>query len=370
MIRPFTPAFVLALSLGVAAALPAQSGKKPDKPDKDVERTADQIGRTVERAVDGAMRSVERTLDQTMRQLKSAGYLDERDWQRGGERIDTTFGFSRSGVIDLTSVSGDIVVTGWNRSDVRVHAQTERGRLRWNFSSSRVSIETENGRGRDGDTRYELSVPEGVRVVLRSTSGDLTAKGTRGAVDANTTSGDINVTDAADRVELQSLSGDIKASHLSGDVQLGTLNGDVEAEDVDARSLHAESTSGELVLGGVRSRDVSASAVSGDIQYRGTIEPSGQYEFHSHSGTITLNIPANTSARFSVETFSGDMNSAFPITLQPGRDRRQGRRLEFTLGGGDARVVAETFSGDVDIRRGDARREETRRDEGRRDQSR
>ena len=359
MIRPLSSAAVIALALGMATLLPAQSRKKPDKPDKDVERTADQIGRTVERAVDGAMRTVERTLDQTMRQLKSAGYLDERDWQRGGERVDTTFGFSRSGVVDLTSISGDIVVTGWSRSDVRVHAQAERGRLRWNFSSSRVSIETEGGRGRDEDTRYELSVPEGVRVILRSTSGDLTAKGTHGAVDASTTSGDINVTDATDRVELQSISGDIKASHLSGDVEVTTVNGDVEAEGVDARSLHAESTSGELVLGGVRSRDVSASAVSGDIQYHGTIEPSGQYEFHSHSGTVTLSIPSNTSARFSVETFSGDLNSAFPITLQPGRDRRQGRRLEFTLGAGDARVVAETFSGDVEIRR-EARREQER----------
>jgi hypothetical protein len=71
---------------------------------------------------------------------------------------------------------------------------------------------------------------------------------------------------------------------------------------------------------------------------------------------VTLTIPPTSSARFSLETFSGEVESDFPFTLQPNRQRRQGQRLEFTVGAGEARVSAESFSGGIVIRRATARR--------------
>jgi DUF4097 and DUF4098 domain-containing protein YvlB len=132
----------------------------------------------------------------------------------------------------------------------------------------------------------------------------------------------------------------------------------VEVQDIESRSVRVESTSGDVAMAGVKSKDVAGSTVSGEVSFRGTIESGGQYEFSSHSGNVTLDIPANVSARFSVETFSGELDAGgFPVTLQPDRNRqgRSSRRLEFTLGSGDARVIAETFSGNVELRR-DTRR--------------
>lgn len=344
------PSFILtALALTVGAGvLPGQSNRE-----RDLGRTAERIGRVVEKSVDAAMKVVEETLRNLDHTLDRES---NRRFQQGGDRIDTTFAFPRDGVVDLSSVSGDIIVTGWNRGQARVRASSERGQLRWRFSSSRITIETQTVRGRMGETKYELSVPEGTRVIMRSTSGNLIARGVRAAVDANTTSGDIEVTDAVERIELQTISGEVRASKLRGEVEAGSVSGSVELEDVEGRSIHLESTSGDLVLINARSKDIATSTVSGELEYRGTIESGGTYEFHSHSGTITLTIPANASARFSVETFSGELDSDFPVTLQPDRTRnRQGRRLEFVLGGGDARVIAETFSGNVEIRR-DSRR--------------
>jgi DUF4097 and DUF4098 domain-containing protein YvlB len=378
------------LALGAVASLPAQTRR-----DRDAARAAEQIGRDVERSVEQALRvvdrvvgrSVEQTVTQSLRHaervldktfgrdldraiddLVEAALIqsgrpqgqrarphatDDERFQDGGARIDTTFAFSRSGVVDLTSLAGDIVVTGWNRGEARVRASSERGQLRWRFTSSRLSVETDMYRGRTGATTYEISVPEGVRVIMRSTSGSLTTRGTRGSVDASTNSGDVVVVDAAD-VDLHSLSGDVTASRLRGQVEATTVNGTVDVQDVEARSIRVESTSGDIMMAGVRSRDVAASTVSGAVMYRGSIESGGQYEFHSHSGNVTLDIPSNVSARFSVETFSGELDAGgFPVTLQPdvNRQRRSSRRLEFTLGGGDARVIAETFSGNVELRR-------------------
>jgi len=97
--------------------------------------------------------------------------------------------------------------------------------------------------------------------------------------------------------------------------------------------------------------------VSGSVSYAGTIEPSGRYGFESHSGTIRLNIPRNAGAQFSVETFSGSIDTDFPVTLLPGQKRREGH-MDFTIGDGRARVTAQTFSGEIIITNGSTTRRE------------
>jgi len=63
-----------------------------------------------------------------------------------------------------------------------------------------MSIDVEPVRGRTGDSKLEVWVPVGVRVVARSTSGDVTVKGTKAEVDAHSTSGDVVVQDRAGRL--------------------------------------------------------------------------------------------------------------------------------------------------------------------------
>jgi DUF4097 and DUF4098 domain-containing protein YvlB len=280
----------------------------------------------------------------------------EADMQDAQSRIDTTFAFSKTGIVDLRQVSGDVVVNGWDRGEARVRAYAERGRVRASLSASRLSLEVESVRGRIGDSRFEVSVPVGVRVIARSTSGDVTVKATKGAVDARSTSGDVVVSDATDRIVLESVSGDVRASQLNGDVRSESVSGTIEVRDATG-DLRAETTSGDISLAGVTSRNVLATTVSGEVEYDGAIDGNGRYEFHSHSGDITLGIPESTGASFSIATFSGSLDSEFPITLQPGqRATGRPRRFEFTLGNGGARITAESFSGDIVLARR-ARRE-------------
>ena len=278
---------------------------------------------------------------------------DDRDWQ---SRVDTTFAFSRTGVVELTLVSGEIVVTGSSRDEARVVARSERGRLRTEFSGNSIVVEVESDRGRMGETRYELTVPAGVRLRLRSTSGDITARQVRGPVDARSVSGDLLVEDGTTDVRIESVSGDVRGSRLTGQVVAQSVSGSIELDAV-AGDVRAESTSGDVTLDGVTSRDVAVSTVSGEVLFAGGIEGTGRYEFHSHSGDIRLEVPENIGARFDVETYSGSLESAFQITLQPGEANRRPRRFSFTLGNGAARVTAETFSGDITIARRSARAE-------------
>jgi DUF4097 and DUF4098 domain-containing protein YvlB len=270
---------------------------------------------------------------------------DARD-QDYSARIDTTIAFSRGGTVDLTQLSGDIVVTGWARDQVKIHAFAERGRIRTEFTSSRVTLEYETARGRGGDSRYEVTVPVGTRLILRNTSGEVSSKGVKGAIDVSSVSGDIHVEDAADRITIESLSGDVTATRLNGAIRVGAVSGDVELSDLTG-DVHVETTSGDVSLARATSKNVFATTVSGEVEYDGSIDPSGRYEFHSHSGTVRLDIPEKSSASVSVQTFSGSFDTDFTVTLQPGKAQRRPQRFEFTLGSGSARVTAETFSGDI-----------------------
>ena len=276
---------------------------------------------------------------------------EHEDSQDVQSRIDTTFAFSRTGVVDLTQISGDVVVTAWNRGEARIRAYAERGRVRSSLSSSRLTLEIESVRGRVGDSKFELSVPVGVRVIARSTSGDVSVKGTKGAVEARSTSGDVTVTEATDRIVLESVSGDVHGAQLTGETRSESVSGTIEIRDANG-DVRAETTSGDVSLLGVTSRSVFATTVSGEVEYDGTIDANGRYEFHSHSGDIRLEIPESSGAQFTVETFSGSLDTEFKLTLQPGqRSTGRPRRFEFTLGNGSARVTAESFSGDVVLAR-------------------
>ncbi len=80
-------------------------------------------------------------------------------------------------------------------------------------------------------------------------------------------------------------------------------------------------------------------------------DPKGRYEFNSHSGDIRIAVPGG-GATLDVQTFSGDVDSDFPMTLQPGsRSGGRGKGMQFTIGGGGARITAQTFSGDITIQR-------------------
>jgi hypothetical protein len=284
---------------------------------------------------------------------------------RGRSRIDTTVGLDRGGAVDLSLISGKIRVTGWDRPDVRISASIDRGLLRLDANSSRVSLGVDQSgdrrsRHRDiGDARYEVSVPRGSRLILEAVSGDVFANGSQGEIEATSVSGDVDIAGGVGEVSIESVSGSVHAAQVNGNLRAECVSGDVRAESVSG-NVQATSVSGNIRLIGMQSKDVRTETVSGDIVYSGTIEPGGRYGFEAHSGTIRLNIPKGAGAHFSVETFSGDITTDFPVTVPPMSSRREGR-MEFTIGDGRARVTAQTFSGRIVVNSGsnsDVRRDD------------
>ena len=280
--------------------------------------------------------------------MPAAAQQNRRDESAYESRIDSTFAFDKRGTVVLSVGTGEIMVTAWNRDQVRVRARSERSSIRMDATSARVSLDISRMRG--GDTRFEVTVPIGTRVSARATSGDISVTGTKGSVDANTQNGDIMVEDVGERVDLRSMNGDIVARTIGGNIEVNTLSGEVMLTDVSGE-VDATSVSGDLDLRNVVAKFVRARSTSGDITYDGAVDPAGRYELGSHAGSVYLTIPQNTGALLTVATYSGAIESDFPITLKPGEHGiGASKRFTFEIGKGDSRISAESFSGDITIR--------------------
>jgi DUF4097 and DUF4098 domain-containing protein YvlB len=264
-------------------------------------------------------------------------------------RLDTTFSIGRGGTLDISLISGDIIVRASSGNDVRVNATSEEGFIRAEASGSRVTLGVRSNRGRMGDTKFDVAVPVGTRVLAHTTSGDITVRGVRGEVEAHSTSGDIKIDDA-DRINFEAVSGDVEATRVAGTLTGTSVSGDLTI-DGGVGDVDLESVSGEIHISHGRARTLRLKSVSGDLIYDGTVDPSGRYTFDTHSGEVKMTLPDGVGANISIDTFNGDVDSDFPLTLTPNSNNR-GRHMQFTIGSGGARVGIETFSGDIQLRRG------------------
>jgi DUF4097 and DUF4098 domain-containing protein YvlB len=272
-----------------------------------------------------------------------------------GESLDTVVTLDRQATVDLSLMSGSVDIVGGSGSQARIRASTDRGEIQFDAGPGRLQLSVDPSHGGRGDARFQLTVPAGTRVIVNSLSASISIRGAKGEVDANAVSGNITVTDAARKVKAESVSGNVIVSQVTGDVRASSVSGRADVTDVNG-DLETETVSGRIAMMGIKSRFVRAGSVSGRISYAGTFEPDGTYEFKSHSGGVRLSLPADVGAQVRIETFSGSVDSDFPVTLQPNTDgRSSNRRMEFKIGNGRSRIVAESFSGNIILQRGNGR---------------
>ena len=348
------------LALTAPAVARAQSTFSSDSAEQARERKEEARQRERERQQELRDQERERQQELRERERERAQERAEREREKMEERrereresasaLDTTVTFDARGTVNISCPGGDVKVTGTDRNQIVVRARTERGPIRFTSTGSSARIEPANGRGCN-DANFEVSVPAGVRLTAGTWSGSLIVRGVQGEIEAHAQSGDIEIYDAGDRLEVETVSGDVTVKGVRGDASIHTLSGDVTL-DRAASTVEVETVSGDIDLGSMASRQIRTNSTSGNLTFSGTIVDGGRYEFQSHSGELRLELPANVGAQLSLSTFSGEIDSAFPITLiagEHGIGAAQAKKMNFSLGKGTARIIAETFSGDVTL---------------------
>ncbi len=214
--------------------------------------------------------------------------FNSRDYR---SRIDTTIAFDKNGTVTVNAGSGDVIVTASTANTLHVRATSDDDDIR--FDAVRNSVELSTAR-RGSDTHFEVTVPVGTRVVAKSSSGDVSVRGTHGEVDVTAQSGDIIIDDVNGRLDVRSFSGEVTAANIAGIVNISTQSGDLKLTDVRG-DIELSNTSGDITLRGVTAKLVRAKTTSGDVVFDGTIDPAGRYEFTSHSGDVRLHVPRDAS---------------------------------------------------------------------------
>lgn len=273
--------------------------------------------------------------------------------------IDQRHPLAADGELAVVNAAGRVEVVAWDRPEVAIEGSLGDGveRLLVEGDGRRLRVEVVNpsgggwfgGGGSSGPSELRLRVPAGASLSLQGVSADLASEGARGerlalasvsgalaAVDARvdilgaeTVSGGARLEVEARRAEVASVSGALSLrGRIVEHASIETVSGALDATLADVRRLETSSVSGAttLALSLAEGAEVSAETLSGRLQLR---------------------LPAEASARIEAESFSGRIEAGIPGRLEEGRG--PGRRFDAILGGGDARVSLETFSGPLRI---------------------
>jgi hypothetical protein len=125
-----------------------------------------------------------------------------------------------------------------------------------------------------------------------------------------------------------------------------TVNGDVVARRLEA-PVEAVTVNGEIAV--QTSSWASGSTVNGSIDARlGETGWTGDAEFDTVNGRITVDLPAGASMEVHASTVNGSMHSDFPLTI---RGKWGPRRMSGTVGSGGRTLNLSTVNGDMELRR-------------------
>ena len=207
----------------------------------------------------------------------------------------------------------------WDRDAVRVQARhTSRTRVRANLVGTQLRVDVDADRG-PGSADLELSVPAWINLRIDGNNCFVEVAGVSGAVSVKTVEGDIVLTGLSGTVDAESVEGKITLEGGRGRVQLSTVEGDIGISKAGGEIV-ADSVDGNIALTETQASAVEISTVDGDVSYSGALLATGRYLFTTHDGDITMAIPENTSATFSVRTF-GDSRVDSTLPLKQGSER-------------------------------------------------
>ncbi len=265
------------------------------------------------------------------------------------QSLDTTVAVRSGARFELNSVSGSVRVQAWNRPQMHIVAEADGARVEFDASPGIVSARTVPRRG-EGDVDFTITVPASTPLEVHAISADVTVAGVCGEATLSSISGDVTLRCGNGDVHVESVSGDVSATDLRSHLEIKSVSGNATAQQVHGDVI-ASSVSGDVSLDRVDGNDVRVESVSGDIGFSGPVHQGGRYGFRSHSGDVTIRPDGDLSATVSVSTFSGDVESDWPMTINPGGGVGP-RQWEFTIGDGSARLTLESFSGTIYLRRG------------------
>lgn len=268
------------------------------------------------------------------------------------EEVDLSGKADADGTVKIENIAGSIEVIGWNKDEITVTGtlgeDVEDLKFKTGSKSLIEVVYPRKSKNISEGADLVIHVPAGSNLDIECISASITVSGMTGEVEAESISGRVAITGDCREIDAESISGDVVVESSASEISVGSISGSVTARGGVAE-VEAETVSGGIELVFDRYLNLSVESVAGSATVKGDFDGDASIDIELHSGDVTLIVPADVSADFEIETFSGDIDDAFGNKAQKTSKYTPGKEMEFTTGGGDARVSIATFSGDVEI---------------------
>jgi hypothetical protein len=376
MKRLFAILTVLALVAPPALATAGQQ-TQAERDRQQAQRERERAQREAQQERERAQREIqqERERAQREREQERERQLREREQERDRRnsantqtvRQNHTLNIDANGEIDVSNIAGDIVVTrasgnsatveitrtarGPNASELLPLVTTEliergnRAEIRTRYPDREV-LRGRNIRNINVNVSFAIAAPRNARLTIKSISGDISVRDVSGPLILESTSGSVRLINVG-RVSAKSISGSVEAvdTRIEGPLEAGTVSGSIRLLRTNVPRVDATTVSGDVTFEDVVSSDLGGQSISGTVTFAGELGRNGRYEMTSHSGSVRVALSGKTGFQVEATSFSGSINTEFPLTLtgQGGR----GRNLRATYGDGTATLDLNAFSGSI-----------------------
>ena len=167
--------------------------------------------------------------------------------------------------------------SGLSQADAEADLQNVEVTLKAEGDTLRVvARRTDNRTAHNSGARFDVNVPAGSTLELRTSNGEVTVRGVTGDVLIDTSNGQIRLDGGQGRLDLS------------------TSNG---AIDITAQEAL-----------------VNADSSNGSLRFEGSLVE-GSHNFSTSNGAIVVTLPAGARFRVSANTSNGEVTSDFPVTV-------------------------------------------------------
>lgn len=268
------------------------------------------------------------------------------------QSVDQTHTVPPGAAVSIENIAGSVTITGTEGSQLRIT-----GTMGDDVEELEVSIDDEELYIEvvipdDDDWKGErkiaadltIQMPGGADLEVETVSATIDIRGVSAEIEAGSVSGAVTVAGGMSDIDVESVSGSVTISGGSGSVVAESVSGRVMMEGVSG-DIEATTVSGEIHVDAGVVNDVEIESVAGGVFFKGQLV--GDLEVESHSGNVEILLPADLSADFELETFSGRIENGFGPPARRIDRHAPGLSAEFYTGQGGADVSVETFSGNI-----------------------
>ncbi|KPK58213.1 MAG: hypothetical protein AMJ59_16210 [Gammaproteobacteria bacterium SG8_31] len=272
-----------------------------------------------------------------------------------GTAIDEIADAHPRGEVEVSNVSGEIKVTGWNKEQVQISGRLGDGSERLVFERdgrrTLIKVEVPSRSRKVESSDLYVMVPEESRVTVTGVSADITVEGVKGALRIQSVSGEIFAEVFEEDVETKTVSGDlrIRGHDSPALLTLTTVSGDGRVENIRGE-LVVQSVTGNLDIKSKALDRARLRTTNGDIDLQTGLGSDALFDMEAINGDLRLDILGDVDAYFDIETFNGSIDNSFGPDPVRASKYAPGRNLRFTHGEGKARVRIKTLNGGVTLR--------------------